>query len=239
MPIDVFPDDIETLRALVVAAFTERDAAIAERNRALSQIDRLRHLLRQLSRAHFGKRSEKLDPDQLLLALEDIEQAIAESEADDDKKDAIAAKARTEKRRVNRGALPRHLPRVDVTIAPEDTNCPCCRTSMHVIGEETSERLDAIPAHFRVIVTHRPKYACRACVAAPHPGARARAADQGRAADRGDGGLCPGSQICLALAALSPSSNSAEPRHHDRARHTGILGRLCRRGAQAAVSSTA
>jgi hypothetical protein len=167
MPIDVFPDDIETLRALVVAAFTERDAAIAERDRALSQIDRLRHLLRQLSRAHFGKRSEKLDPDQLLLALEDIEQAIAESEADDDKKDAIAAKARAEKRRVNRGALPRHLPRVDVTIAPEDTNCPCCRTPMHVIGEETSERLDAIPAQFRVIVTHRPKYACRACAAAP------------------------------------------------------------------------
>ncbi len=66
MPIDAFPDDIETLRALVVAAFTERDAAIAERDRALSQIDRLRHLLRQLSRAHFGKRSEKLDPDQLL-----------------------------------------------------------------------------------------------------------------------------------------------------------------------------
>ncbi len=167
MPIDVFPDDIETVRALVVAAFTERDAAIAERDRALSQIDRLRHLLRQLSRAHFGKRSEKLDPDQLLLALEDIEQAIAESEADDDKKDAIAAKARAEKRRVNRGALPRHLPRVDVTIAPEDTNCPCCRTPMHVIGEETSERLDAIPAQFRVIVTHRPKYACRACAAAP------------------------------------------------------------------------
>src|SRR5665811_409608 len=45
--------------------------------------------------------------------------------------------------------------------------------------------------------------------------ARARAADQGRAADRGDGGLRPGSQICLALA-LSPSSDSAEPRHRDR-----------------------
>ena len=133
----------------------------------LSQIDRLRHLLRQLQRAHFGKRSEKLDPDQLLLTLEDIEQAIAESEANDDKKDAIAAKVRAEKRRANRGALPRHLPRVDVTIAPEDTNCPCCRTPMHVIGEETSERLDVIPAQFRVIVTHRPKYACRACEEAP------------------------------------------------------------------------
>jgi transposase len=34
---------------------------------------------------------------------------------------------------------------------------------MHVIGEETSKRLDVVPAQFRVIVTHRPKYACRAC----------------------------------------------------------------------------
>jgi transposase len=34
---------------------------------------------------------------------------------------------------------------------------------MHCIGEDVSERLDVIPAQFRVIVTHRPKYACRAC----------------------------------------------------------------------------
>jgi transposase len=44
---------------------------------------------------------------------------------------------------------------------------------MHVIGEESSERLDVIPAQFRVLVTHRPKYACRACedkvVQAPAP----------------------------------------------------------------------
>src|SRR5258707_1297612 len=81
--------------------------------------------------------------------------------------------ARSEKRRANRGALPIHLPHVDVTIEPEDTNCPCCRAPMHVIGEETSQRLDVIPAQFRVVVTHRPKYACRACeqavVQAPAP----------------------------------------------------------------------
>jgi transposase len=80
---------------------------------------------------------------------------------------------RSEKRRANRGALPKHLPRVEVTIEPEDTNCPCCRSPMHVISEETSERLDVIPAQFPVIVTHRPKYACRACekavVQAPAP----------------------------------------------------------------------
>ena len=174
------PTDTETLHALVMtawmqrdAAMAERDTAIGERDRALSQIDRLRHLLRQLSRAQFGRRSEKLDRDQLLLALEDIEQAIAESEACDDKKDVQAAKARAETRHANRGALPLHLPRVDITIAPEDTDCPCCKTPMHVIGEEKSERLDVIPAQFRVIVTHRPKYACRACeqavVQAPAP----------------------------------------------------------------------
>jgi transposase len=167
------PANIDALHALLAAACAERDAALAERDQALSQIDRLRHLLRQLQRAQFGRRSEKLDPDQLGLALEDVEQAIAGDEAREDKKDAAAAKARTDKRRANRGALPAHLPRVDVTIEPEDTNCPCCRAPMHVIGEETSQRLDVVPAQFRVIVTHRPKYACRACeeavVVAPAP----------------------------------------------------------------------
>jgi len=118
------PIDIEALQALVSAACAERDPAIAERDRALSQIDRLRHLLRQLQRAQFSRRSEKLDSEQLLLALEDIEQAIAGNEAADDKKDTVAARARAEKRRANRGALPAHLPHVDVTIEPEDTNSP-------------------------------------------------------------------------------------------------------------------
>ena len=34
---------------------------------------------------------------------------------------------------------------------------------MHVIGEDRSPRLDVIPAQYQVIVTHRPKYACRTC----------------------------------------------------------------------------
>jgi transposase len=37
---------------------------------------------------------------------------------------------------------------------------------MHMIGEDTAERLDVIPAQYQVIVTHRPQYACRACEAA-------------------------------------------------------------------------
>ena len=52
---------------------------------------------------------------------------------------------------------------IEVTLTPEDTACPCCRAPMTVIGEDSSERLDVIPAQFRVIVTKRPKLACRAC----------------------------------------------------------------------------
>jgi transposase len=155
--IDPTPTDIEVLQAQLAAALAERDAAIAERDQMRSHNVRLQHLLNQLQRMQFGRRSEKLDPDQLSLAFEDIEQAIAATEAVEDKRDPVGARARAEKRRTNRGALPAHLPRVDVTIEPEDTSCPCCRAPMHMIGEETSQRLDVIPAQLRVLVTHRPR----------------------------------------------------------------------------------
>jgi transposase len=41
--------------------------------------------------------------------------------------------------------------------------CPCGCGIMHKIGEDRSERLDIVPAQLRVIVTVRPKYACRTC----------------------------------------------------------------------------
>jgi transposase len=170
---DQLPTDVAVLQARLATALAERDAAITERDQVLVQNHRLAHLLQQLRRMQFGRRSEKLDPDQLNLALEDIEQALAGDEAREDKKTPAVAQARAARRRTNRGALPAHLPRVHVTIAPEGINCPCCRAPMHVIGEDSSERLDVIPAQYQVIVTHRPKYACRACeeavVQAPAP----------------------------------------------------------------------
>ena len=162
---DPLPDDLDALRVLVRGALAERDAALAERDRMVDQINRLRHILRQLQRARFGRSSEKLDPDQLLLALEDIEQAVARLEAEEEKHDP-APKGRSTRRAETRRSLPAHLPRIEVVITPEDTACPCCRGAMHVIGEETAERLDVIPAQYRVIVTRRPKYACRACQSA-------------------------------------------------------------------------
>jgi transposase len=59
--------------------------------------------------------------------------------------------------------LPAHLPRIERVVDVESTICPCCSGALHRIGEDVSERLDIVPAQFRVIVVRRPKYACRAC----------------------------------------------------------------------------
>jgi len=167
------PEGIEALRALVLTMMSERDAAVTERDVLLAQNDRLRHLLLQLRRMHFGPRSERLPEEQLQLGLEAIEQAIAKADAESEKRDPERRLDNAAARRASRGALPAHLPRIEITLTPVDTACPCCRAGMTIIGEDTSERLDVIPAQFRVIVTKRPKLACRACagtvVQAPAP----------------------------------------------------------------------
>ena len=153
------PDDIERLKAMLVA---ERAAHAAERSRLVEQNDRLLHTLRQLQRNQFGRKSERLSEDQLNLGLEDLETAIASGEAAQEKADAtLASRKRT--RKVNRGHLPAHLPREEMVIEPESKVCPCCGGDLHVIGEDRSERLDKVPARLKVIVTRRPKYACRTC----------------------------------------------------------------------------
>jgi transposase len=164
------PAGAKALRALLLAAYAERDAATAERDAAVTarnelaaQNDRLRHLLLQLKRMQFGRKSERLPEDQLQLGLEALEQAIAKAEAETEKHDPALRRERAAKRRESRGALPANLPHIEVTLAPEDTACPCCQAAMTVIGEDTSKRLDVIPAQYRVIVTKRPKLICRAC----------------------------------------------------------------------------
>jgi transposase len=63
----------------------------------------------------------------------------------------------------DRGHPPAHLPRVGRVIEPASTLCRCGCGEMAKIGEDVSVRLDVIPARFRVLVTQRPRYACRRC----------------------------------------------------------------------------
>ena len=180
------PADVAALHALVLATMAERDVLAEERDALASKNDRLRHLMVKLQRRQFGRKSEWLPEEQLQLGLEDLETAIAAGEAKAEQRDPDLRRERTTKRRANRGALPAHLPRIEVVLEPRDTACPCCRTAMVVIGEDRSERLDVIPAQVRVLVTRRPKLACRACsgvvvrIAALH---RIEADIRGKAAD--------------------------------------------------------
>src|SRR3954467_8459733 len=163
-----------SLKAEYDTALAERDTLRAEHDAAQAEIEKLRLLIRQLPRGRFGRRSEKLDPDQLQLGLEDLEQTVAAAEA---AQEEVAARSGTPRpprpRRRNLGALPAHLPRVEVLVDVEDKACPCCGGAMHVIGEDASEMLDIVPAVLRVRVIRRPRYGCRACesavVQAPAP----------------------------------------------------------------------
>jgi transposase len=165
----------DTVLAERDTALTERDLVREERDAAQAEIEKLRLLVRQLQRGRFGRRSEKLDPDQLQLGLEDLEQAAAAAEAAQEttaRRSGIPRAARTERRR-NLGALSAHLPRTEVLVDVADQSCPCCGGAVHAIGEDTSEMLDLVPAQLRVKVIRRPRYACRACeeavVQAPAP----------------------------------------------------------------------
>ena len=144
---DNLPDDIAELKAIIRA---QQD-----------QNARLEALVASFKKALFGAKSEKIDPAQYELELEDIETAIAQVEAEIDADERTAPVRSPKPRQANRGSLPKHLERVEVVIEPEHS-C-ACGTERHVIGEDVSERLDIIPAQFRVIVTRRPKYACRSC----------------------------------------------------------------------------
>jgi transposase len=187
LSLDELPNDVESLKALILAAdaknanlATERDqlehehtVLTAEVDRLTQQNERLDHIINVLRRAQFGRKSERISDDQIALALEDVETAFGAEDAAAEKKSEIVKREGIEGRRANRGHLPPHLPREEIIIEPAAKTCPCCGGALHVIGEDVSERLDKIPAKLRVIVTRRPKYACRSCtdgvVQAPAP----------------------------------------------------------------------
>jgi transposase len=157
------PEDPAALRALLLAALEQRDAAMAERDALAARNEQLHHLLLTLKRRQFGQKSERLPEDQLLFAFEEIEATLAASEAEAGQRSKGLKEQQAKRRRGNRGQLPAHLPRIEQVLMPERETCPCCAGLLVEIGADSAERLDVLPAQFRVLVTRRPKLACRAC----------------------------------------------------------------------------
>jgi len=93
-------DDITALKALLVAS--------EGRNlRKQDRIAQLEKLLADFKRALFGVRSEKTDPEQFELALEDIETAMAAVHAEDEALDPTPSRS-ARPRNINRGSLAKH-----------------------------------------------------------------------------------------------------------------------------------
>ena len=162
LELDNLPSDVGLLHQLV------RDMASLVETRN-DEIERLQAIIKKLQRMQFGRRSERLDPDQLALGLEDLDADIARIE---EHRPVIAGDADAVGRRAHRALLPDHLEREEVVIDAQHEACPCCGGALHNMGESVSEMLDWVPARLRVIRTTRPKYACRACgslVQAPAP----------------------------------------------------------------------
>jgi len=116
------PDDMDALKAMIVAQ-SEQNA-------------RLETLITALRQAMFGRKSEKVDPDQFELALEDIEAGIAQVGAEGEANPLVTPTQTAKPRKTNRGSLPKHLPRIEEIIAPDSTTCDC-GAARHVIGEDT------------------------------------------------------------------------------------------------------
>jgi transposase len=109
------PDDPATLQHLlreVIAAAEQQHAVLQDTvQQRDAEIDKLQLLIKRLLRQQFGRRSEQLTPDQLLLGIEDLEQTVAERQAGQDAADPAPTSR-------GRGARP----------APTATMARCPRT---------------------------------------------------------------------------------------------------------------
>ena len=170
---DRLPDDIETLRAALVAAQARADLAEAEAARAMAEASAAAALLlaarlenEKLRRELYGQRSERKARllDQLELEFEEAEAtaSAAELAAEHAAAKTTTVQAFTRKRPV-RKPFPAHLPRERVVV-PAPISCSCCGSDrLCKLGETITETLESIPRQWKVIQTVREKFTCRDC----------------------------------------------------------------------------
>jgi transposase len=151
-----------------------------------AQLDKTNKLLRQLLEAKHHTKSEQLSPDQLQLFLEELKHTKPSSNDGDDEQPPSAAgsgqaESKESNRRTGRRPLPPHLKRqrIEHDLSAEEKHCAECRQELHLLGEETSERYEYIPAQFIVIEDVCKKYACactiRTATKPPQPIAKSSA----------------------------------------------------------------
>ncbi len=182
---DSLPDDVATLKAMVIAAQLARLNAEAEARARALQIEQMKFAIAKLRHERFGQSSERgAILEQLELALAEMEENASQAEAEAQMAAAAASKKvkveAFERRRPARRPLPEHLPRERV-VYPSPSACPCCGGPLHKLGEDVTETLELIPRQWKVIQHVREKFSCRACEAITQPPAPSHPIARGRA----------------------------------------------------------
>jgi transposase len=165
-PADPLPDDLETAHQLI-------RELLETLGQQIHLNAKLQHQLEQLLRQRYGRKSERVDPAQLLLFAREI---LAEAEAEPEptpQPESVpeptppprAPQPKTKGH--GRKPLPASLPRKPVVhdVPPEQLPCPDCGAMRRCIGTEVREQLEYVPASLIVIEHIRPKYACPDCAA--------------------------------------------------------------------------
>jgi len=152
------------------AALEQKDLQIQELTKKLQStqlsMKMLQHQVEQLIRRVYGKRSEKIDPKQMMFdnfIMDALDQPQSETlpETLPEQKEKPKKKPRAAKRNhPGRIPIPEHLERVEIVLdVPEGEKiCPETGKPLKKIGEEVSEKLEYKPGKLIVNVYKRPKY---------------------------------------------------------------------------------
>ena len=149
-------------------------------------IQALKIRIAKLKRQKFGSSSEKIEReiDQLQLALEDLEVAMATAEAKPEPTEAAATPEtpaeRAAPRRRGKPRIAETTARERVVLDPGEC-CPDCGGPLRLVDEDVAEILDLVAAQLKVIETARLKKSCRQCERIVQPPAPTRPISRGMA----------------------------------------------------------
>ncbi|MEL6286503.1 MAG: IS66 family transposase [Pseudomonadota bacterium] len=162
------PNDPAVLKAMIAALQAENDKMSATLRAHDLLVQSLRIRIAKLQKQAFGSSSEKIEREieQLELALEDLQVALAEAtdtaSDEDAEEESSAATAADHPKPRRRPCVADGTPRERRELDPGDT-CPDCGGELRVVGEDVSELLDLIAAKLKVIEIARIKKSCRRC----------------------------------------------------------------------------
>jgi transposase len=151
------PDDPEQLKRMLLELQQHMDEKLAEKD---AQIHELLQAYNAKLAKEYSKKSEKMPG-----AGEVFNEAEETLDEYDKALLATSPSVKKEKSKPKRRPLPAQLPRVEVIVdlVEGEKVCDCCQSPLHKMGESSSEALEFVPAHIKVIKTIRPKYTCRHC----------------------------------------------------------------------------